>query len=453
MGGGVAGGSAGGTTAGGSAVGGGSSGGSAGGAPLITAVDFCQRKAANECARQERCGENAPAQRSLCLEIQRQACARDLLKLDAGSWRFDDVRALACVTGTEVALDAGICRGIGQCDPWVASGGPGAPCYFYECTNGTYCGTGTEQRCRTCAPLKTLGEPCDLFNSCGGDTFCPFMEPADDGGVRRCVTRKAPGQPCGSVFECFDGGVCAGVFDAGFSRCVVPTTGVPCRTSIDCGSSRFCEGARVDYFGGTTTIGTCRPRIAPGGACTNQQEDDGCQQGSCLGGTCRTVLGTQAIGSECDFSTDCVPEATCAGSASSFDDGGTSVRRGTCVARANVDAGCSEGLFDDDVCASGLSCSSNVCTPLGGPGAACPPRCRSSLSCDVTCRTPGEVGAACSQLNPCRLGLACVRDDGGVDGTCAGPRALGARCSGDFDCASGACGNLADGGRHCVGCY
>lgn len=443
---------AGGSTAGGSTAGGSTAGGAAGGAPLVTPEAYCATFSQAACDAEQRCGTLDVAQRALCLASRAQQCDADLRKLDAGSWTFDDVAAKRCLDAQVFQADAGACVGVQYCEPWVPAGRVGAPCNFLECTNGTYCRPNAVRTCRTCQPLHVLGEPCDSFNSCGGNSYCPFTDPAD-GGVRRCLPRGTPGSDCQTSFDCGVGAACVQPFDGGVPRCVTPVVGSPCRYDQQCASGQFCKDALTDFQGQLVRVGACAAKIAVGQPCTNQQENDGCLEGTCLGGTCRVVAFSQAIGAECDSNQDCVPQAYCAGRATSFEDGGTQVRRGTCRARRGADAGCDEDIFDIDACVAGLTCQGRFCQPLGRAGATCPPACQSLLTCSTTCLVPPARGAACDlSLVACAPGLACVRAPGAMTGVCGDRFAPGTPCLFDSECASEACANLPDAGRSCVAC-
>lgn len=444
--------------AGGSASAGGTGGSTAGGAaggsvaPLITPSAYCAAYTTAQCDAEQRCGSLAAAQRASCLATRNLQCAAELTKLDAGAWRFDDVVAKRCLDGFAAQADAGYCSTVTFCDPWRPAGGVGAPCSFLECTEGTYCQPNT-LGCRTCQPLKRPGEACDMFNSCGFGAFCPFTQPADDAGVRRCVPRIAEGAPCQTAFECVDGGFCVTPFDGGVARCSVPSPGVPCHFPEHCGSGRYCKDAVIDYQGLLVNAGTCQPRIALGQACTNQQEDDGCIEGTCLSGQCRVVRFTQPIGAECDENENCVGGAYCAERANAFPDGGTRARRGTCRARLGVDAGCSDTIFDFEPCQTGLSCSREFCQPLGREGDQCLAGCQSELVCGVTCVARAQRGQPCDvMIAGCSLELACVRAPGATTGVCGDRFALGTECRNDSECASSLCANLPDAGHACAPC-
>lgn len=444
---------AGGSTAGGSTAGGSTAGGSGGGAaPLVTPQAYCATFSHAVCDAEQRCGTLDVAQRALCLAARTQQCDVDLRKLDAGSWTFDDVVAKRCLDAQVFQADAGACVSAQFCEPWVPAGRLGAPCNFVECTADTYCRANALGVCRRCQPLHALGEPCDAFNSCGGNSFCPFTDPAD-GGVRRCEARVAAGGQCQTSFECGVGQPCVQPFDGGVARCSTPVVGSPCRYDQQCSSGQFCKDSLTDFQGQLVRPGSCAAKIALGQPCTNQQEDDGCLQGTCLGGTCRVVAFSQAIGAECDSNQDCVPQAYCADRATSFEDGGVQARRGTCRARRGADAGCDETIFDSESCVAGLSCQGRFCQPLGRAGAMCPPACQSLLVCSTTCVVPPARGAACDlAVAACAPGLACVRAPGAMTGVCGDRFAPGTPCRFDSECASDACATFADAGRACVAC-
>lgn len=450
------GGSAGGVVAaGGSASAGGSTaGGAAGGAvsPRITPAAFCSAYTAAQCDAELRCGTLATAQRASCLSTRAFQCGIELARLDAGAWRFDDAVAKDCVDDLASQADAGVCASVTFCDPWRPAGGVGAPCSYLECVDGTYCQPNT-LGCRTCQPLKRLGEACDTFNSCGFGTFCPFTRPADDAGVRRCAPSVPEGGECQTAFECVDGGVCVPPFDGGVSRCSVTRVGAPCRYSQQCAADQFCDGALNDYGGQLVAIGTCQRRIAAGQPCTNQQEDDGCLEGTCLQGRCLEARFTQAVGAECDDNENCAAGAYCADRANAFPDGGTRVRRGTCRARVGVDGGCFEDIFDSEPCQPGLTCRGDVCQPLAREGEVCPPICQSELICSTRCVARSQRGAACDvTTSGCAIGLACVRAPGATTGVCGDRFVNGTPCRNDGECASSLCAQLPDAGQACAPC-
>lgn len=448
-------------SAGGSAVGGGSAGGvaaaggsaSAGGSvsPLVTPAAFCSAYTAARCEAEVRCGTLATAQRASCLATRAFQCGVELTKLDAGAWRFDDAAAKGCIDALALQADAGVCSSSTFCDPWRPAGGVGAPCSYLECVDGTACQPNT-LGCRTCQPLKRLGEACDAFNSCGFGTFCPFVDPSD-GGVRRCQPRLPEGAECGTLFECLDGGVCVPPFDGGVSRCSLPRVGAACGNSVQCAPDQFCKDVVNDFQGQAVTAGSCQPRLALGQPCTNQQEDDGCFEGSCLQGQCQRARFTQAVGAECDDNENCVAGAFCADRANAFPDGGTRVRRGTCRSRVGVDGGCFESIFDSESCQPGLTCLDTFCRPLAREGEGCPPSCQSELVCSTRCIARGQRGSACDvTTSGCAIGLGCVRAPGAMTGVCGDRFANGTPCRNDGECASALCGTLPDAGQACVAC-
>lgn len=440
-------------SAGGSPIAGGSAtaGGAAGGAPLITPSVFCSTYATAQCDAEQRCGTLAQAQRASCLQTRNLQCGAQLTKLDAGAWRFDDVVAKGCLDALAVQADAGVCSTVSFCEPWRAAGKVGAPCSYEECTDGTYCQPNT-LGCRTCQPLKRLGESCDMFNSCGFGTFCPFTRPVDDAGVRRCAPLVAEGAECQTVFDCFDGG-CVPPFDGGVARCSLTRLGAPCRYSQQCAADQFCKDAINDYQGLLVASGQCVRRLSLGQPCVNQQEDDGCLEGTCLQGQCRKAPFTEAVGAECDVNENCVAGAYCADRANAFPDGGTRARRGTCRARVGVDAGCLEDVFDSEPCQPGLICADAFCRPLGREGEACPPGCLSELVCSARCVARGQAGQPCDvTTSGCAVGLACVRAAGATTGVCGDRFPLGTPCRNDGECASSLCAQLADGGHSCAPC-
>ena len=164
--------------------------------------------------------------------------------------------------------------------------------------------------------------------------------------------------------------------------------------------------------------------------------------GRCVQPVCEPVLiGTLALGAECDEPTQCAPGLTCAG-------GGPAMR---CSGVCELAADRGERCRDDVECAPGLRCDGGRCAARANEGERCERRddCAMGLACD---REAGECyrlddaeGRACNERGPDR----CPVPTDCVDGRCvryelgrvAGPGEAcdEDECAADHACEDGVC--------------
>lgn len=182
--------------------------------------------------------------------------------------------------------------------------------------------------------------------------------------------------------------------------------GETCGTDSQC-QSRNCKVA-VD-----TTCGTCAPRAAAGGSCT---ENDDCETGLiCSADVCATPV---ALGGACTSSQQCAGFDVC--------------KNGTCAAPAGAGQACDPqaadcdllaGLFCDpasstckliQIAAAGEACGFVDGTAVGcGAGGECVP----PSSAQGTCAAPAGDGESCNAVS----GPKCLEPAECVSGTCQLP--------------------------------
>jgi hypothetical protein len=319
----------------------------------------------------------------------------------------------------------------------------------------------------------------------GGTTEACALDGACPPGARCDVTTGACRPACRNDFECGDSARCepAGGYCVPLPRCdsagadcgvdgictchgvCEPLVGARCRTDLQCPVSEYCDAC----------IGACKPRVAPCGRCSTDEQ--ACERPTdlclpfgaaglptCLRGcvgqptcdalgpgyTCREVAaGAMACvpdAGECRVDAPCLGDVDCA-------------REQICG-----DTGrCQDGCSGDAECPNGNLCVGGRCVPPCGDAAPCtaPAECAP----DGRCRVPGgcATSADCPEREThCDLSThlcapGCERDadclsaaDECVDGRC---RERG--CTGNYQCAfeqicdlaSGACEPA--GGRHC----
>jgi hypothetical protein len=216
-----------------------------------------------------------------------------------------------------------------------------------------------------------------------------------------------------------------------------------------CTLDEECEGASYCDHAGGACPGSCQARGAAGASCI---DDGGCVTGlRCAAGTCRAPAGD---GAGCDGPTGlgCRAGLICLGADES--------RAGTCNTIEEALSGALGGACNPStgpLCSDGLSCALDeivagaptfVCVERAALGGACrigiPDACQGESVCaevdpdmadfDGTCEAAPVAGEPCGGISErCATGTRCVA------GTCEPSGANGAACSAPVQCASSRC--------------
>jgi Dickkopf N-terminal cysteine-rich region len=212
------------------------------------------------------------------------------------------------------------------------------------------------------------------------------------------------GQPCyDGYLECADG-VCRGNFCPRTCqpRAVLDET---CTSDTDCRTGLFC---RFPSF--TSASGTCSNYTTVGGTCDGTSTNRCIDGLRCINAVCRElpIAMQSCLDGACSAQTWCDPVAL---------DGGL------CVARKTEGTRCV-----GDECESGL-----LCEPL-------------SSTCQRLVLSRGD---ACTALQRCPAGTACLNSSPTVAGICEASLPVGASCTASSDCEAHLACLDADGGRTC----
>ncbi len=217
-----------------------------------------------------------------------------------------------------------------------------------------------------CAPAAALGATCTNENQCQPELACR----ADDAGNMKCVNTAKLGEPCSETVRCRGYTTCSGL-----DTDIADDTGV-CANRADLDTTKldgpcnlvngpFCEPGLVctTRVEAGITVGSCRPKVPSGSACTFSSPDacpDGeyCHITSEVGvkpatGSCTPEPG---VGEECRYgafySAPCGADQFC-----NFD-------TKLCAESKHIDEACS---IDDE-------CYSNHCSAAG--------KCVTLLECE-----------------------------------------------------------------------
>lgn len=373
----------------------------------------------------------------------------------------------ACNAGTNQAVEASVCNGLGacnapaavSCDPFVCDG----DACRQTCSQDSHCEGNLQCIAGTCVAAFPNGSDCTVgtqcqsglcvdgvccSSACGGQ--CEACNVAGDEGTCTPVS----GDPRGARPACSGSGDCAGTCDGSNpAACTFPNTNVTCR-----------QAACTD--GTATLTGYCNGSgICPGAqtvAC-----DDGCD-------------GLLCANPECSVSADCGAGEVCrAGMCVPPDENGTACSTaadcasGFCVDGVCCDSSCGGQCEACDVAGSVGECSAVPADslPRGGrmpcatDGSICGGRCdgttRNACGYPATgeCR-PGScdssvaiVAATCDGSGACPIleeqdcgAISCDATGAVCDGACASdPDA----CAADEYCAAGICVDLKESGAPC----
>jgi hypothetical protein len=315
-----------------------------------------------------------------------------------------------CATagGIEECADGLFCLDAGIDGVCVQRGKEGEFCVNDgECVTTLYC----NQLSGTCQPKGKLGESCAYDNFGQTDLVLIPCERylACDPFARICVSKCNEGYPCLRDYDCDQ--------NQGL-RCIVGycddvrQQDQPCDSDNDCGSNLRCEpdgDLTNNYayvcvpkiadnaagclqhadcqsdFCDLTGGATCRPKVAPPGACPSQLHEQ-CAGGYCSSGSCAPLV---ADGAACQFGYQC--------------------QSGACVASLCARPPLANGLR----CTIGAQCTSGFCNYES------PPYCDSK---------PLDNGKRCSPTSYTGLSTLCASNVC-VNGLCAEGLPVGADCT------------------------
>jgi hypothetical protein len=310
--------------------------------PLLTGCEaplsvdtFCQRFANANIAQLSRCDLLDDAQTELAKKTFLLSCNRMVASYNSDPYEFsvplaqsclDEITSRTCFSRVEdcQAKHRGDRYGYYACDVYYERQGiPAQPCIPFTrrpytrrfgaaCSDNWSCGD--ELHCKSVASGTSCGvcvgaDPTPDLSPCGSckDSFyC-------DTSTNTCIAKTPQGGACDQNYSCLD----RPCFD---HTCDYQKLGGSCVFSTDCHADAFCKGG--SFMRGpitsppTIVYGVCTARIATGGACTDQQIDDGCAEkdASCLQGVCKVVSPhSLAEGEVCDAQVQCAPPLFCAG--------------------------------------------------------------------------------------------------------------------------------------------
>lgn len=411
--------------------------------PLLTGCEapvnvdtFCQRFASANVSQLSRCDLLDNSQAELAQKAFLRSCSRMMASHSSDPYEFSVPIAQSCLDN----ITSRTCfSGVEDCQAQHLIGKYG----FYNCN------VGYEKQQISAAPCipfirrpytRPLGAACSGNGSCGDELICkgvpngyacgvcmvadPAPNPSPCGGckdsfycdtnTKTCIPKTPQGGACDQDYTCLD----RPCFD---HTCDYRKLGGSCVYSTDCHADAFCKGG--SYFQSsaqlppTIVYGVCTARIPTGGACTDQQIDDGCveKDASCLQGVCKVVPPhSLANGEVCDAQVQCAPPLFCTGLVTLY--------------------------RKDGVCKpAGLSSIGQPCNRNEGSG-----MCRYPLHCswDQTCApdTFAMLGEHCTNETPCFEGYCGARSITDRESVCLPFREDGESC-GDYQdtCLHGRC--------------
>lgn len=336
-------------------------------------------------------------------------------RVEAGTLRYDPVRALACASDWQSRACSDFNVEPVTCQRFLSPGVPlrGA-CYggYPECAEGVCRGAACP---RACAPRGGDGEVCVEDADCQADRYC--KPPTGSAAAGTCVRFGSEGASCSEVELCAKG------FQCSASRCRrLPGPGESCLGGL-CDETAFCFV--------TGDGGVCAGRRDAGTGCG---DDSQCGEGFlCDDGQRRCVpVQVAAVGGECSPRQRC-PAAT------------------VCIAEANQPAGtCIAPRAFGAPCQVATDCQSHLTCREGDGGRVCGLRlpngsaCTSGRDCQVlsscasgSCVPLPTLQEPCGPARPCQWG-ACVSSVDAGD-FCVDLLPAGQTCLLDRDCASGRC--------------
>lgn len=244
------------------------------------------------------------------------------------------------------------------------------------CAAESHCQTGLKCQADVCTPDVPVptGEACDPEGLPCADPCASCHATTAGGDVFVCALQGEADAACDSSADCRLSLTCAAN-----GRCVAPAAANASCADRACADGLFCacpgNAAACD-----DAAQVCSPRIAPGGACsTDNQLTGGCDQGYCFDGTCHE----SALGAPCHTADVCPLGATCTGN---------DTTAGVCATDPVLGEACSTSR----PCAEGYCAASGTCMEQGAPGDGCSEdaACESGLCLDDGTCAAG-VGESC----------------------------------------------------------
>lgn len=364
-------------------------------APLDVTT-YCQRSTDANVAVMKRCGFLDDAQAELTKKKFLAQCNAMLASQSGPSWAFsldlaqgclDQLASHECFAWVEHCQTAHLSDKFGfqscntyidvhsfpaDCSPFVHGTAPelaGTACDKRMGCGSLAC-TGPDLTCGVCTAPVSPPLPC---GPCDATSYC-------DTQTKTCQPKKAAHAACLSSAECLDR-PCTG------NTCDYVALGATCVYNPDCGPAAYCRGLRWSSQAVPVTPGVCAARILTGGACVDEQLDDGCAEmnASCGNGICRVVPAhSLQAGAVCDAQVQCADPLLCAGLGSAL--GGTGICGPTDLGSAGQPCGqgracryllscdgtgtCqpdSVALLNQDCTNGGSTCIEGLCQ-LSGPG-------------------------------------------------------------------------------------
>lgn len=407
---------------------------------------WCERFAEASCARALRCNQSGATD---CYEATIGFCARsERPRVLVGARRFDPVAAETCLA----QINSATCTLYSiPCTVTAPNARLGARCEDSDCTEGYCSGVSRNTlngQCPVCVPFVPIGASCVSLRCDPSTSYCADF---GDGG-RRCEALKPDGEPCNGEPQICASFRCPQVdfIDGGAPRCGALPIGSTCQQPSDCADTAYC--AQLRQGASSNQNGVCRPRIALGQSCVDEQFEDGCADGgTCLGAVCRLTT-TQRIGQPCESALQCL-NSDCSDPGPFGPQGQPQTDDGICVDQPTLGEPCF-GLLQ---CAVGLYCAldGGCASPLP-EGTACDPSL-GAAACGVRscvhhgdggyfCEAPALPGERC-QGRACPRTYNCISFDGGAP-TCQ-RRPVGVMCAGPPQCESFRC-DTSDAGWLCA---
>ena len=385
-----------------------------------------------------------------------------------------------CVTGKSKTCDPYPCADTGclvTCDPTATTS---------NCDKGSYC----DATSKVCVTQKADGQPAKnpsecssgiiadgvcCHEACAGCKACTAaLNGQADTTTGQCLPVKAgiddphktctAGPICGIDGKCDGAGACrytasgtSCAADAcsgstltksscdGTAHTCAAVTSV-CPNGLICGSTSACKTsctANSDCVSGFCSSGTCKTKVADGGACA---ADGDCQNAHCLSGICCATT--------CGVCNSCATGTCKAADNGKTCDPGKFCNAGTCGA-------CADGSScnpDGNLCQTGtISCSTGSAVCQTPTNVAAGKSCGSSKVCDgsgncVACTT----GTACDSTNLCQTQTTAISCTTGTNqcfstgskpaGTTCG---AGKVCDGSGTCSTCMSGTACDNGNAC----
>jgi hypothetical protein len=275
---------------------------------------FSDQAVATICARDVSCGEY-PDPATCALNVLPFLYPQLIADLDSGKVIFDTGAAADCIAFLGAIQGCSRTMFFNVFEPPQCNGvfkgtlADGAACFDpVECVSGTCDTSGCSQDAVCCAgtcgptlPMLPLGADCsDSRNgTCAAGTFCI---PDVNGGQPTCGPRLAEGQPCvGGTDSCDFGLECDRNSTSTYVCGHLAAEGDSCGQYIGCDSiTDFCDPVTL----------RCKPKIAPGGGCTQML---GCADYATCNLMTLVCEARRGVGEACPVVSDCADTLSCLG--------------------------------------------------------------------------------------------------------------------------------------------